>query len=110
MKIEKEQDAFEQWAVDRKLTLDMHPLHYLFLDKETNTARQAWKAALEWATAGLVDISQMHKAWDSAANDGTAFALVYIDADGEVQYKHLDPDDVLVQKALESLANEPPIS
>ena len=42
---EGEQKAFETWARERGLCLDMHPLHYLFLDADTNLARQAWKAA-----------------------------------------------------------------
>jgi hypothetical protein len=43
---EGEQKAFETWARERGLCLDMHPLHYLFLDADTNLARQAWKAAM----------------------------------------------------------------
>jgi hypothetical protein len=41
--------AFEQFALDRRYDMAMHPLHYLFLHRETYAARQGWKAALEYA-------------------------------------------------------------
>ncbi|MDR6094944.1 hypothetical protein [Stenotrophomonas sp. SORGH_AS_0321] len=41
-----ESKAFEAHAASRKLNLDQHPLHYLFLDRVTDEARHAWKAAL----------------------------------------------------------------
>jgi hypothetical protein len=44
-----ESKAFEAHAASRKLNLCQHPLHYLFLDRVTNEARQAWKAALAFA-------------------------------------------------------------
>lgn len=43
-----EQQAFEQWAKSQNLDLSQHPLHYLFLNPVTDTARQAWKAALKY--------------------------------------------------------------
>lgn len=42
----KEQAAFEEWANDSRYEMAQHPLHYLFMDKQTNAARQGWKAAL----------------------------------------------------------------
>ena len=45
-----ESKAFEAYATSRKLSLQQHPLHYLFLDQLTNEARSAWKAALTFAS------------------------------------------------------------
>lgn len=42
----KEQEAFEAWASAEKMNMQIHPLHYLFLNGETYAARQAWKAAI----------------------------------------------------------------
>lgn len=42
----QEQAAFEEWANDSRYEMHQHPLHYLFMDKQTNAARQGWKAAL----------------------------------------------------------------
>ena len=44
----KEQLAFEAWASGKRYDMHQHPLHYLFMDKCTNAARQGWKAALEY--------------------------------------------------------------
>lgn len=44
-----ESKAFEAHAASRKLDLSQHPLHYLFLDRVADEARQAWKAALAFA-------------------------------------------------------------
>lgn len=43
-----EQYAFEAWAQSKHYDMHEHPLHYLFMDKQTNAARQGWKAALEY--------------------------------------------------------------
>ncbi|HFF6210387.1 TPA: hypothetical protein ACGCHH_000299 [Stenotrophomonas maltophilia] len=52
-----ESKAFEAHAASRKLNLCQHPLHYLFLDRVTDEARQAWKAALAFAPpAQAVDL------------------------------------------------------
>lgn len=42
----KEQEAFEEFARAAYMDMSQHPLHYLFLNSETNAARQAWKAAI----------------------------------------------------------------
>ena len=42
----QEQAAFEEWATESRYEMHQHPLHYLFVDKQTNAARQGWKAAL----------------------------------------------------------------
>lgn len=47
----KEQDAFEQWAKKEGLDTSCHPMHWLFLDAKTNSARQGWKAALRYVRA-----------------------------------------------------------
>jgi hypothetical protein len=44
----KEQDAFEAWAAGEKMDMSCHPLHWLFLNEKTYSARQGWKAALEY--------------------------------------------------------------
>ncbi|MBA6427031.1 hypothetical protein [Pseudomonas aeruginosa] len=45
----KEQDAFEEWASKEGMNMERHPLHWLFLDAKTYSARQGWKAALKYA-------------------------------------------------------------
>ncbi len=49
----KEQDAFEEWARKEGLDTSFHPLHWLFLDAKTNSARQGWKAALRYVRAKI---------------------------------------------------------
>ena len=44
----KEQIAFEEWAAANGYDMHEHPLHYLFMDKKTGSARQGWKAALKY--------------------------------------------------------------
>jgi hypothetical protein len=46
---EREQDAFEAWAGANGYDMAQHPLHYLFLDRDTSMARKAWSAAIAWA-------------------------------------------------------------
>jgi len=58
-----ESKAFEAHAASRKLDLSQHPLHYLFLDRVTDEARQAWKAALSFDPhAQAVDLEQQQDA------------------------------------------------
>ena len=45
----EEIQAWETWAKDGRFNMDEHPLHYLFLDRETAAARKGWKAGLEFA-------------------------------------------------------------
>ncbi|MER1013934.1 hypothetical protein AAA583_23105 [Pseudomonas aeruginosa] len=45
----KEQNAFEEWASKEGMNMECHPLHWLFLDAKTYSARQGWKAALKYA-------------------------------------------------------------
>lgn len=47
----KEQEAFERWAQSEGYEMRCHPLHYLFLDVKTYSARQGWKAALAYCGA-----------------------------------------------------------
>lgn len=44
----KEQYAFEAWAASERYDMHQHPLHYLFMDKCTDSARQGWKAAIQY--------------------------------------------------------------
>jgi hypothetical protein len=44
----KEQDAFEQFLRDRKMSTITHPIHWLFLDAKSYAAREAWKAAISY--------------------------------------------------------------
>jgi hypothetical protein len=48
----QEQKAFESVADELGYSLEQHPLHYLFLDKETSKARKLWKAAIEFCLNG----------------------------------------------------------
>lgn len=50
---EGEQYAFEKWAEEQDYDMHEHPLHYLFMDKQTNAARQGWKAALAYVQSVL---------------------------------------------------------
>ncbi|WP_192450435.1 hypothetical protein [Pseudomonas aeruginosa] len=54
----KEQDAFEQWARKEGLDTSCHPMHWLFLDAKTNSARQGWKAALRYVRSQLAAAPQ----------------------------------------------------
>ena len=54
----KEQRAFEDWAKSRDMDMSEHPLHYLFLDKETAVARNAWRAAIEYTHQALGDTNE----------------------------------------------------
>ena len=44
-----EQDAFEAWAKDNHYDMELHPLHWLFLDARTSAARDGWAAGLAHA-------------------------------------------------------------
>lgn len=48
-----EQEAFEAYARRQRMNLDRHPLHYVFLDEKTATAREAWRNALYDASQRL---------------------------------------------------------
>ena len=48
-------EEFEKFAARRKLNLEQHPLHYLFLDGETSLARDCWRAAMDYAIRCCVD-------------------------------------------------------
>ncbi|MCU9189546.1 hypothetical protein OE414_15395 [Pseudomonas aeruginosa] len=54
----KEQNAFEEWARKEGLDTSCHPMHWLFLDAKTNSARQGWKAALRYVRAHIAAPSQ----------------------------------------------------
>ena len=44
-----EQDAFEAWAKDNHYDMELHPLHWLFLNARTSAARDGWAAGLAHA-------------------------------------------------------------
>ena len=44
----KEQDAFEDFAIKQGMDMSQHPLHWLFLNGETRSAREGWRGALEY--------------------------------------------------------------
>lgn len=50
---ETESKEFKKYAIARKMNMDMHPIHYIFLDGETMTARDAWRAAMNYAVKVL---------------------------------------------------------
>ena len=45
----QESKAFEEHAMDRGMVMAQHPLHYIFMDKETSLAREIWKQAILYA-------------------------------------------------------------
>ncbi|QDB70851.1 hypothetical protein [Pseudomonas virus PBPA162] len=53
----KEQDAFEEWATKQGMNMQCHPMHWLFLDTKTMSARQGWKAALKYVRAHIAAVS-----------------------------------------------------
>ncbi|MGE7139179.1 dATP/dGTP pyrophosphohydrolase domain-containing protein, partial [Luteibacter sp. NPDC031894] len=61
-----EVEAWEQFAREKGLNMAEHPLHYLFLDEKTSTARQAWSAAIRF----VLDAPRPAVA---TAGDGVAF-------------------------------------
>jgi hypothetical protein len=44
----KEQYAFEAWAKSQHMNMHEHPLHYLFLDPQTDAARRAWSECIRY--------------------------------------------------------------
>ncbi|KQP90791.1 hypothetical protein [Methylobacterium sp. Leaf117] len=46
---DEEIEAWETWAKDQGFDMEEHPLHYLFMNKQTSSARKGWKAGLEFA-------------------------------------------------------------
>lgn len=44
----KEQEAFEAWAQSEEMDMQVHPLHYLFLDRRTDAARRAWNECIRY--------------------------------------------------------------
>ncbi len=52
-KFATESKEFERYAIARKMNMDMHPLHYIFLDVEASTARDAWRSAMNYAVKVL---------------------------------------------------------
>jgi DNA repair exonuclease SbcCD ATPase subunit len=48
-----ESKEFEKYAIAEKMNMHMHPLHYLFLDRRTSTARDAWRSAMNYAVKVL---------------------------------------------------------
>lgn len=45
----KEQEAWETWAKSEHYDMAQHPLHYIFLNDRTFSARQGWRAGLLYA-------------------------------------------------------------
>lgn len=48
-----ESAAFEAWAARWDYDLSQHPLHYLFLNRETACARDGWREAIAYARTVL---------------------------------------------------------
>lgn len=44
----KEQEFFEAWAKNKGHSLEIHPLHYLFLNAVTGASRDAWREAITY--------------------------------------------------------------
>jgi hypothetical protein len=51
-----EQDAFEEWAAKERFSMEQHPLHWLFLDRETSAARRGWRGALQHANKRILSL------------------------------------------------------
>lgn len=51
-----EQEAFEAFLERSKMSLETHPLHWLFMHPESNAARQGWCAAIEYAQEQTTDL------------------------------------------------------
>lgn len=81
----KEQDAFEEWARKEGLDTSCHPMHWLFLDAKTNSARQGWKAALRYVRAHIAAPSQAQHSVPIAHEFKRALGLVVaaLEADGD---------------------------
>lgn len=54
----KEQDAFEAWASSNRYDMHTHPLHWLFLNQETASARDGWKGAIEYVNRVLAAVPE----------------------------------------------------
>lgn len=50
-----ESKVFEQYAERGKMNMDQHPVHYIFTDDHTGTARDAWRAAMNYAVKSLAE-------------------------------------------------------
>ena len=68
-----EQDAFEAWAKGERFVMDTHPIHWLFLNSETNAARKGWKAGLVHAAERCAALS--HPAPTTRADPAQAIAI-----------------------------------
>ena len=95
-----EQDAFEKWASGDGMDLTKHPLHWLFLDGKTATARKAWKAAIKYCRAamlkaGPVTAATVPDGWTS--NCDADAALVMLD--------RIDTIDCADDERIESVKN-----
>lgn len=61
----KEQEAWEAYGQVSKLDMSRHPMFYIFLAPETDAARYAWKAGLEYAAKAIrdqIDLAPPHAA------------------------------------------------
>lgn len=56
----KEQEAWETWAKSEHYDMAQHPLHYIFLNDRTFSARQGWRAGLLYAVEQMKAATPQH--------------------------------------------------
>lgn len=79
----KEQEAWETWAKSEHYDMAQHPLHYIFLNDRTFSARQGWRAGLLYA------VEQM-KAATPQPTQAQAGAVPLTDEQCDAIYEALD--------------------
>lgn len=91
----KEQNAFEAWAKGRRMDMDVHPLHWLFLNAKTNAARSGWVGAIEYCQRVF---AASQKPASPAAQDvaGLVEALTQV-ANADYTARHDDNDSDILQ-------------
>lgn len=77
-----ESEAFEEYAKENKFNMSQHPLHYLFLERETDHARHVWKAAIDYAKRNTrADKPTCEPTVAEGMLEGMADALAYAQGD-----------------------------
>jgi hypothetical protein len=80
-----EAEAFEAWASSNHYDMETHPLHWLFLNRETNIARQGWKGALAFAAAPKPAADHATLAADTALLEAIGRLLEHFPDDDDLE-------------------------
>lgn len=83
--------AWETHAKDAKLNMETHPLHWLYLNPETYSARRAWSKALFWASKILTQQAQLRL--DEARGTVQTLPDAEEDANGTIAKPQAPSDD-----------------